>query len=98
MIYILISTIGLYIISAGMLEVDLFLGLVFPLANKNIYFIFGLFIILVFLVSIKTNFKYFRLPVEFIVIFSSYFLFIILEVFASIGDETAKEKTKSLLV
>ena len=91
MIYILISVIGLYIISAGMLEVDLFLGLVFPLANKNIYFIFGLFIILVFLVSIKTNFKYFRLPVEFIVIFSSYFLFIILEVFASIGDETAKE-------
>jgi len=85
MIYILISVIGYYIISAGLLEVDLFFGLVFPLANRSIYFIFGLFIILLFLVNIQTNFKYIRLPVEFMLIFFSYFLFIILEGFSSIG-------------
>jgi len=98
MIYILISTIGLYIISAGLLEVDLFFGLVFPLANKSIYFIFGLFIILFFLVSFKTNFKFVKLPVELILIFFSYFLFIVLEAIASIGGGVGTKTMETIII
>jgi len=89
---VIVSVLGLYILSFSILEIDKFFGLFFTFANYSIQFISFIFFFLFFVVLMRTRFKIILPNKYFFLIFLSYLFYIFSEVLSAMLSSSGERE------